>query len=151
MRRILLAIALLTGCSAHEQLNTQTASAPISGIDFLHNLEPVPGRANTYRPITNFADPQKPLRAGPLCCDSPIVEVGRIAAGPEIRASFPVTNESNNSLIIKRQHWCGGSCAPTLHLFAPGETVDLVLNQLTRHGNGEFTGRLTAEVYYVIP
>ena len=44
------------------------------------NLRIHPAHPGYYEPIVNFADPQEPLRSGPFCCDTPVIDFGRVRA-----------------------------------------------------------------------
>lgn len=65
--RILVAVVFFsTGCMADPATREAPPSEPVSGINLFENLEPIPGRPDTYRPIKNFAEPQEQLRSGPF-------------------------------------------------------------------------------------
>lgn len=122
---------------------------PLSA-DLNPNLRTRVDRPNQYDAIINYANPQEPLRDGPLCCDTPVFDVGLVASVENMCAYFPVTNEGEHTIEVDIKRQCGGSCATQRETIRPGQTIQVPFCVGLRYGNGPFSKRMSVTLASVL-
>lgn len=111
------------------------------------NLRIHPVHPGYYEPIVNFADPQEPLRTGPFCCDTPVIDFGRIRAGQNLWVTFPVTNSGDRTIMVRALQGCSCTNSPIGPLILePGQTGEFQLTLSTKNGNGPIRKTMTIKV-----
>lgn len=102
-----------------------------------NNLRVHPAHPGFYEPIVNFANPQDPQIVGPLRCDTPVIDFGRVRAGQSLYVTFPVTNTSNRTIKVRALQSCSCPYYPLGPEFLqPGQTgyYSMTLNIKNTHG-----------------